>query len=249
MPWTCALTLLGVFGRLQVQLILIMQRQWKLKPWNKNGVLHRQCGNRREIIRKVWVLPKCDYFTSMEIKLCVFLAEHNLSISLSNNFVELPVVLFPQDNVLTIVKVRDQKATNIISKALGCDYLHSMTIWQSVKIFLYLMYTSLAWNLFTVSLTTVRKEIQTFRMSIFSCSLSLNKLLLFPWWEVKVLQQVTVVCLSMSIGKVGWTGITCPMSYLSETGGTLEVLSLKVLLLENNLGIHQTIHTWVKVQI
>ena len=27
---------------------------------NKNGVLRRQCGNRSEIIRKVWVLQKCE---------------------------------------------------------------------------------------------------------------------------------------------------------------------------------------------
>ena len=31
-----------------------------LKPWNKNGVLRRHCGNRNEIIRKVWVLPECE---------------------------------------------------------------------------------------------------------------------------------------------------------------------------------------------
>lgn len=60
----------------------------------------------------------------MEIKLCAFLAEHNLPISLSDDLVELLQSPFPRDDALKTVKLGKQKATNVIRQVLGFDYLH-----------------------------------------------------------------------------------------------------------------------------
>ena len=59
----------------------------------------------------------------MEIKLCSFIAEHNLPISLSDDLVELLRSLFPHDTPLTNVRLGKQKATNVIRQVIGFDYL------------------------------------------------------------------------------------------------------------------------------
>ena len=64
-----------------------------------------------------------DESRSMEIKLCSFIAEHNLPISLSDDLVELLRSLFPHDTPLTNVRLGKQKATNVIRQVIGFDYL------------------------------------------------------------------------------------------------------------------------------
>ena len=61
--------------------------------------------------------------SSMEIKLCAFLAEHNLPISLSDDLLDFLRSLFPLDNTLKNVTLGKQKATNVIRQVLGFDYL------------------------------------------------------------------------------------------------------------------------------
>ena len=61
--------------------------------------------------------------SSMEIKLCAFIAEHNLPISLSDDLLDLLKSLFPLDNTLKNVSLGKQKATNVIRQVLGFDYL------------------------------------------------------------------------------------------------------------------------------
>ena len=63
----------------------------------------------------------------IEIKLCAFMAEHNLPISLVESFVELLKSLFPDDKPLALVKLGKQKATNIIRQVLGFDYIRKAT--------------------------------------------------------------------------------------------------------------------------
>ena len=59
----------------------------------------------------------------MEIKLCTFIAEHNLPISLSDDLLGLLGSLFPLDNTLKNGTVGKQKATNVIRQVLGFDHL------------------------------------------------------------------------------------------------------------------------------
>jgi hypothetical protein len=63
---------------------------------------------------------------SMEIKICAFLAEHDLAISISDNLVELLRSLFPKDDMLKTLTLGKQKATNVIRQVLGFDYLHEV---------------------------------------------------------------------------------------------------------------------------
>lgn len=65
-----------------------------------------------------------DEASSMEIKLCAFISEHNLPISLSDDFLELLRSLFPNDNTLRNVRLGKQKATNVIRQVIGFDYLY-----------------------------------------------------------------------------------------------------------------------------
>jgi hypothetical protein len=62
----------------------------------------------------------------MEIKLCAFLAEHDLAISLSDDLVQLLWSLFPRDEALKSLTLGKQKATNVICQVLGFDYLHEV---------------------------------------------------------------------------------------------------------------------------
>ena len=50
----------------------------------------------------------------MQIKICAFLAEHNLPISLSDGLVQFLQSLFPRDDVIKTVTLRKQKASNVI---------------------------------------------------------------------------------------------------------------------------------------
>ena len=60
----------------------------------------------------------------MEIKICAFLAEHNLPISLSDDLVQFLQSLFPRDDVIKTVTLGKQKASNVIRQVLGFNYLH-----------------------------------------------------------------------------------------------------------------------------
>ena len=62
--------------------------------------------------------------SSIEIKLCAFIAEHNLPISLSDDLIALLQSLFPLDNALKHATLGKQKATNVIRQVLGFDYLN-----------------------------------------------------------------------------------------------------------------------------
>lgn len=64
-----------------------------------------------------------DESSSIEIKLCAFIAEYNLPISLSDDFVEFLRSLFPL-NKLKNVTLGKQKATNVIRQVIAFDYLH-----------------------------------------------------------------------------------------------------------------------------
>ena len=63
----------------------------------------------------------------IEVKLCAFIAEHNLPISLVESFVELLKSLFPDDKPLARVRLGKQKATNVIRQVLGFDYIREAT--------------------------------------------------------------------------------------------------------------------------
>lgn len=67
-----------------------------------------------------------DTTTSMEVKLCTFITQHNLPLSLSEDMVELLRSLFPDDAALKSVILGKQKATNIVRQVLGFDYLKEM---------------------------------------------------------------------------------------------------------------------------
>ena len=67
-----------------------------------------------------------DATTTMEVKLCAFIAQHNLPLSLSQDMVELLRSLFPNDTALRNIKLGKQKATNIVRQVLGFDYLKEL---------------------------------------------------------------------------------------------------------------------------
>ena len=60
----------------------------------------------------------------MEIKMCAFISEHNLPISIADAFVEFLRSLFPNDDVLRKIRLDKQKATNVIRQIIGFDYLY-----------------------------------------------------------------------------------------------------------------------------
>ncbi len=80
-------------------------------------------GSIAQLIRQA---TSTDATTSMEVKLCAFIAQHNLPLSISNDIVKLVRSLFPNDAVLKNLKLGKQKATNIICQVLGFDYLKEM---------------------------------------------------------------------------------------------------------------------------
>ena len=69
-----------------------------------------------------------DATTTMELKLCAFIAQHNLPLSLSQDIVELLCSLFPNDAVLRNVKLGKQKATNVVRQVLGFEYLKEQVL-------------------------------------------------------------------------------------------------------------------------
>ena len=64
-----------------------------------------------------------DTAAKMEIKLCSFIAEHNLPISHCENLLTLLRSLFPFDDTLKKVTLAKQKATNTIRQVLGFHYM------------------------------------------------------------------------------------------------------------------------------
>lgn len=64
-----------------------------------------------------------DSVSKMEIKLCSFLAENNLPLSLSDDMVALLKSLFPTDETLKGVTLGKQKATNTVRQTLGFYYM------------------------------------------------------------------------------------------------------------------------------
>jgi len=78
-------------------------------------------------IRKMVNQPTiADAATSMEVKLCAFVAQHNLPLSLTDDMVRLFRSLCPNDATLKNVRLGKQKATNIVRQALGFNYLKEM---------------------------------------------------------------------------------------------------------------------------
>ena len=67
-----------------------------------------------------------DASTSMEVKLCAFVAQHDLPLSLTDDMVQLFRSLCPNDAALKNVRLGKQKATNIVRQVLGFNYLKEM---------------------------------------------------------------------------------------------------------------------------
>ena len=66
-----------------------------------------------------------DATTTMELKLCAFIVQHNLPLSLSQDIVELHT-LFANDAALKNLKLGKQKVTNVVRQVLGFDYLKEL---------------------------------------------------------------------------------------------------------------------------
>ena len=77
----------------------------------------------RQMVNQV---TTADATTTMEVKLCAFIAQHNLPLSLSQDMAELLRSLFPNDTALRNVKLGKQKATNIVRQVLGFFYLKEL---------------------------------------------------------------------------------------------------------------------------
>ena len=67
-----------------------------------------------------------DASTSMEVKLCAFVAQHNLPLSLTGDMVQLLRSLCLNNAALKNVGLGKQKATNIVRQVLGFNYLKEM---------------------------------------------------------------------------------------------------------------------------
>ncbi|XP_064082024.1 uncharacterized protein LOC135198424 [Macrobrachium nipponense] len=67
--------------------------------------------------------PSMDAAAKMEIKICSFIAENDMPISMCENFLPFLRDLFPADEVLKKVTLGKQKATNIIRQVLGFHFL------------------------------------------------------------------------------------------------------------------------------
>ena len=80
------------------------------------------------IAKMINQLTTADATTSMEVKLCAFIAEHNLPLSLSEDIVEFLCSLFPNDATLRNVRLGKQKATNVVRQVLGFAYLKEMVL-------------------------------------------------------------------------------------------------------------------------
>ncbi len=80
------------------------------------------------IAKMINQITTADATTSMEVKWCAFIAEHNLPLSLSEDIVEFLRSLFPNDAALRNVRLGKQKATNVIRQVLGFDYLKEMVL-------------------------------------------------------------------------------------------------------------------------
>lgn len=73
-------------------------------------------------IRSVFESSSHDV-AKMEIKICSFITEHNLPISICESFVPFLRSIFPSDSVVKNVKLGKQKATNTIRQVLGFHYM------------------------------------------------------------------------------------------------------------------------------
>ena len=73
--------------------------------------------------------------TSKEVKLCALIVQYNLSLSLSEDVVELLRSLFPNDAALEKVTLGKHKTTNVVRQVLGFDYLAEMVSLLRSRIF------------------------------------------------------------------------------------------------------------------
>lgn len=97
-----------------------------LKNWLKETFIRRIAVQMLAVLAPPSLFTKAamqDESSSIEIKLCAFIAEHSLAISLSDNLVELLWSLSPLNPTLKNVTLGKQKATNIIRQVIGFDYL------------------------------------------------------------------------------------------------------------------------------
>ena len=62
--------------------------------------------------------------STMEVKMCLFIAEHNLPLSISQALLSLLQSMFPSDIALKNVRLSKQKATNVVRQVIGFDYLN-----------------------------------------------------------------------------------------------------------------------------
>ena len=90
---------------------------------HQGNVKLSRVGKTSSIEQLVRQTPTSDVTTSIEVKLCAFIAEHDLPLSFSENMVTLLRSFCPNDSALSRVKLGKQKITNIIRQVLGFDYL------------------------------------------------------------------------------------------------------------------------------
>ena len=100
-----------------------LNRHLKSKSHEKSQASTSFTGN-VDVIWKRVASNNNDRAKSMEIKICAFLAEHNLPISLSDGLVQFLQSLFPRDDAIKTVTLGKQKASNVIRQVLGFNYLH-----------------------------------------------------------------------------------------------------------------------------
>ncbi|KAJ8041329.1 hypothetical protein HOLleu_12119 [Holothuria leucospilota] len=83
----------------------------------------QEVGKSQSSIQSFCRSTSSDAISKMEIKLCSFLAENNLPLSLSDDLVALLKSLFPNDETLKGVTLGKQKATNTVRQTLGFYYM------------------------------------------------------------------------------------------------------------------------------
>ena len=115
----------------------------KLLTCSKTGITRHASSKKHQSQEKLSMSTKstCDMVghrsnddiaSSMEVKICAFIAEHNLPLSISDSMVAFLSSMFPNDVPLKKVKLGKQKATNMLRQVLGFDYLQDMvTLLQS----------------------------------------------------------------------------------------------------------------------
>ena len=87
---------------------------------HKENKKHKSlCGIKKASSSITALLGTGEKSTQIEIKLCSFIAEKNLPISIVEDLVPLLRNIFPSDEALCGVKLGKQKATNIIRQVLG----------------------------------------------------------------------------------------------------------------------------------